>query len=321
MKKRWLGAGLLACAVVASAFVMQEPGLAVDAAARRAAIGALDATLRAHHLERPLGAQAAAHIARRERAGIYSAIADRKSLAAALNRDLPPQAGVVVEVTSPPRWPGRGALRTEMHKADIGYLAVTRFEPAAQAAPQYARALHELRHARSIIIDLRGNPGGDAESMRILASYVVDRPLRLSDVHAAGRPAEQVWTERRLPAKPHLGQVCILVDHGTRAEAEEFAYAMQRLKRGQLVGENTAGVAWRSAAYRLDQHLAVRVPAAVATAPDSDANWHGVGVRPDVAKPSAQALRFAHSAILLDRLAHATTPMAKIELRKIIDEL
>lgn len=321
MNKKWFGAGLLACAVAASAIVIKEPGLGLDAAARHAAIAQLTAQLRQQHTSSALGEQAAAHIAQRERAGIYAAIADRKALAAALNRDLPPQAGVVVEFAAPPRWPGHGPVRTETYRADIGYLAVTRFDAAEQAAPQYARAMHELRHARSIIIDLRDNPGGDAEAMRILASYFVDRPLRLSDVHRPGQPTVQVWTERALPTKPHLGQVYILVNHGTRAEAEEFAYAMQRLKRGPVVGETTAGVAWRSATARLDEHLAARIPAASATAPDSAANWQGTGVRPDIPKPSAEALRFAHTAILADRLAHATTPMAKVELRKMIDDL
>ncbi|HWJ93465.1 MAG TPA: S41 family peptidase, partial [Telluria sp.] len=271
MNKKWLGAGLLACAVAASAIAMKEPGMAIDAGARKAAIAALSAQLRAHHVAREIGEEAAAHIAQRERAGIYAGIADRKALAAALNRDLPPQAGVFVEYAAPPRWPGAGTVRTETYRAEIGYLAVSRFDAAAQAAPQYARALHELRHARSIIIDLRDNPGGDAEAMRILASYFVDRPLRLSDVHRPGQPTVQVWTERALPTKPHLGQVYILVNHGTGAEAEEFAYAMQRLKRGPVVGETTAGVAWRSATARLDEHLAARIPAASATAPDSAA--------------------------------------------------
>jgi hypothetical protein len=321
MNKKWLGAGLLACAVAASAIAMKEPGMAIDASARKAAVAALSAQLRAHHAARALGEQAAAHIAQRERAGIYAGVTDRKALAAALNRDLPPQAGVVVEYAAPPRWPGPGTVRMETYRAEIGYLAVSRFDAAALAAPQYERALHQLRHARSIIIDLRDNPGGDAEAMRILASYFVDRPLRLSDVHAPGQPTAQVWTERTLRAKPHLGQVTILVNHGTKAEAEEFAYAMQRLKRGQLIGETTAGLAWRGAAWGLDEHLVARIPAAFASAPDSNANWQGEGVRPDIAKPAGEALRFAHTAILMDRLAHATTPMAKIELRKMFDEL
>lgn len=320
MNKKWLGAGLLACAVAASAIVLKEPGLAIDARARGQASAALAQALRVHHVAHPLGEQAAARIAQRDRMGSYSAIDDRRSLAAALNRDLPPQAGVLVEYSAPSRWPGGGAVRTESYAADIGYLAVARFDTAAQAAPQYARALHALRHARSIIVDLRGNPGGDAEAMRILASYFMDRPLRLSDVHTPSGPV-QAWTERTLPVKPHLGQLVVLVDRGTRAEAEEFAYAMQRLKRGPVVGESTAGVAWRSALYRLDDHLVARIPASRPTAPDSDANWQGIGVQPDVAEPSRAALRHAHASILADRLAHATTPMAKVELKKMLDDL
>lgn len=320
MDKKWLGAGLLACAVAAGAVAMRGPDMAIGAAARNQAVAALAQSLRTSHAQHPLGAQAAAHIAQRERAGIYNGINDRHALAAALNRDLPPQAGVVVEVVVAPRWPGSAALRTDSFPASIGYLAVPRFNAAAQAAPQYARAMHDLRHARSIIIDLRDNPGGDADAMRILASHFMDRPLRLSDVHAPSGPV-QAWTERTLPVKPHLGQLVVLVNRSTRAEAEEFAWAIQRLKRGIVVGDSTAGVAWRSTVRRLDEHLIARIPAVRTTAPDSQSNWEGTGVRPDIASPSAQALRRAHTTILMDRLAHATTPMAKVELRKMIDEL
>lgn len=320
MDKKWLGAGLLACAVAASAIAMREPDMAIRGSARSRAIATLAQSLRASHGQHALGERAAARITQRDRAGIYNGINDRTLLAAALNRDLPPQAGVVVEVVAPSRWPVSAALRTDSFPASIGYLAVPRFDAAAQAAPRYARAMHDLRHAHSIIIDLRDNPGGDADAMRVLASYFMDRPLRLSDVHAPSGVVQD-WTERNLRAKPHLGQLLVLVNRATRAEAEEFAYAMQRLKRGTVVGESTAGVAWRGTVHRLDEHLIAHLPTARATAPDSQANWEGMGVKPDIASPSAQALRRARTDILMDRLARATTPMAKVELRKLIDDL
>jgi hypothetical protein len=81
---------------------------------------------------------------------------------------------------------------------------------------------------------------------------------------------------------------------------ETVAYDLQAMKRATVVGEPTSGAANAAAVVPLGPGLALMVSSGRQVNAVTGANWEGVGVKPDVAVPSADALRAA-----LERLGGA----------------
>ena len=69
-----------------------------------------------------------------------------------------------------------------------------------------------------------------------------------------------------------------------------MAYDLRALGRATLVGEITGGGAHPSILQRVEGYFGVVVPFARAVNPVTGSNWEGVGVQPDVAVPSDEAL-------------------------------
>ena len=131
-----------------------------------------------------------------------------------------------------------------------GGAAVVRFNVfTAETAAALARALRgELKGARSLVIDLRDNGGGDAEAMTDVASMLVapGRPLgafsdRAGRVQLEPRTRASLLSTAEAPAR-FAGPVVVLTGPRTASAAEVFAAAMRESGRAlSLVGEATCG--------------------------------------------------------------------------------
>jgi hypothetical protein len=353
MNKRWLAMGLampaLAAALLAALpgalpwpAVPRQAGGPVTGAERRELIETLASRLNAHYVFADKARQMAALLRERALQGAYD-IDNGASLAKVLSRDLASvahDAGLAVDYSADgeshpadrawPAWldPLRrrfgsyGVTKVERLPPDIGYLAIAEFAPPALAGPKYAQALDKLAGSAAIIVDLRHNRGGSIEAARLLASYFVDRPLPLNEVHYrdSGR-TERPWTARTLPAPAHLGKMYVLTSRDTQAAAEDFAYAMQAMKRAAVIGETTRGAAHVASTYRLSPHFSAAIPNGRLVNPVTQANWEGIGVVPDVPAPAGQALKTIQRSILTERLAHASNAFGYIALKKLLAEL
>ena len=87
----------------------------------------------------------------------------------------------------------------------------------------------------------------------------------------------------------------VLTSERTGSAAEEFAYNVQSLERGTIVG----GVTWGGAhpvEMKVWKNLnaGMRVPFGRAVNPVTGTNWEGVGVKPDLDVPPAQAFDVAY---------------------------
>ncbi|MFL6437792.1 MAG: S41 family peptidase [Terriglobales bacterium] len=94
------------------------------------------------------------------------------------------------------------------------------------------------RKHKSLILDLRGNPGGLQESMTAFTGAFFGREVRIAD--AVRRDGT-----RPLTAKPNrhpfLGTLIVLVDSASNSGAELFARVVQLEKRGVVLGDQTLG--------------------------------------------------------------------------------
>jgi len=178
---------------------------------------------------------------------------------------------------------------------NIGYLKFNTFPDAAICGPTAAAAMAKLNDADAIIFDLRDNPGGYANMVARIATYLFDRPTHLNDFYnRADNSTEQSWTLPPVPGNKLAGKPAfVLTSHTTFSAAEGFSYDLKMLRRATLVGETTSGRGHMGMAHRIDDHFLIRVPGVRVINPISKTNWEGTGVQPDVAVKAADALTTA----------------------------
>jgi carboxyl-terminal processing protease len=133
----------------------------------------------------------------------------------------------------------------------VGGAAVLKFDLfTPEIAAALVRALRDrkaLRGARSLVIDLRENGGGEAESMIDITSAFLPAGARLGEfTDRHGRAAGSPQTRRAMllaaeEIEPFAGRVAVLTSARTASAAEIFAAALKESGRATVVGEQTCG--------------------------------------------------------------------------------
>ncbi|MFF2039021.1 S41 family peptidase [Kitasatospora sp. NPDC058170] len=165
--------------------------------------------------------------------------------------------------------------------------------PLDWAAQPLAAALSLVAPARALVLDLRGNAGGDPDTVAFICGYLLDGRTHLNTmVSRQGEVAEQSWTPPFVPGARFGGSkpLYVLTSGKTFSAGEELAYDLQQLGRAEVVGETTRGGAHPRDGWTVHPHLELSVPIARAVNPVSGTNWEGVGVRPDVPCEAETAL-------------------------------
>lgn len=202
-----------------------------------------------------------------------------------------------------PKFLNNGLNALEILPGDIGYMRLQAFGAIEDLLPA---AFTFLGNTGALIIDLRGNGGGMPSNF--VSSYLLpEDSIHLVTIYWNDR-TDKFYTQRALKGPRYLDKpVYLLTDKGTFSSAEEFAYDLQQLKRVTIVGEATGGGANPGGTmpvytFKDSSRLDLYVSLAHVEHAISKGNWEGVGVQPDVAVKSEDALKRAH-ALALDYLA------------------
>lgn len=196
-----------------------------------------------------------------------------------------------------------GFERVERLAGNVGYLEIRSFgfDPE-DIADVVAAAFTFLGNTDALIIDLRRNGGGSPFMVAHVSSYLFGaEPVHLNSLYwRPGNRTDDFYTKRDIPGTRYGPDkpVYVLTSRNTFSGAEEFAYNLQARKRATIVGDTTGGGAHPGGVQRVTDHFAVWVPTGRAINPITKTNWERVGVWPDVAVPSDQALKTAHLAAL-----------------------
>ncbi len=168
----------------------------------------------------------------------------------------------------------------------VAYVKVPYFEEGA--AQQFKAALDAVRQkgTRKLIVDLRGNAGGDVDEAIAAADELLTSGLITA---LEGRKVEpKKWQADR--ATSFDGDVQVLTDTSTASGAEVFAAAIRGNNRGKVVGVTTYGKAIVQRFIPLPSGGGVHMTIAHYTTPDLKVIGD-TGVKPDVVVDlSAQAL-------------------------------
>lgn len=122
----------------------------------------------------------------------------------------------------------------------IGYVALKR--NSDRSAAELAGAVGSLRRAgmRSLVLDLRSNPGGLVGQAVAVAELFLDPPRVIATVRGRDPTSERTYRAETAQAWPDLA-VVVLVDGGTASGAELIAAALQDHDRATVVGTPTFG--------------------------------------------------------------------------------
>ncbi|PUZ22153.1 hypothetical protein DCM91_15665 [Chitinophaga costaii] len=207
---------------------------------------------------------------------------------------------------------GYGYQRVELDAAtSTAYINIPGgFKSSQEAFEMAASAMGMAAYSQHIVIDLRHNGGGSGQMGRFLASYFYEpgnEQFYLNGFYKDRSKDIQEWTYPFVPGHhmPHA-KLYVLVDHNTASASEGFAYAIQQLHRGTIVGDTTAGAGIAGGFHALGNNLIVFLPVKMVTAPNSTVGWEGTGVIPDVTSTGPAAWDAAKRLILKDIMADTT---------------
>ncbi len=175
-------------------------------------------------------------------------------------------------------------VRMEDRKHGVGYLKLEQF--AESTTNEIDDALLSLHHQgmKSLIVDLRGNPGGllttaIALSDRFLSSGTI--------VLTKGRTQADNSKETAKYSNTWKIPLIVLIDHNSASASEIFAAAIQENHRGLIVGEKSYGKGTVQTLFPLQTFpAALRLTTAKFYSP-AGREMAGVGVTPDI-KVSAE---------------------------------
>uniref|UniRef100_A0A665UXH0 Interphotoreceptor retinoid-binding protein like n=1 Tax=Echeneis naucrates TaxID=173247 RepID=A0A665UXH0_ECHNA len=143
-----------------------------------------------------------------------------------------------------------------------------------------------LKDTDYLIIDLRYNTGGYSPSLALILSYLQDASQR-SHLFTIYDRIQNTTTEYYSVSEitgPTYGSkrgVYVLTSYYTASVGEEFAYLIQSLHRGTVIGEITSGALMHSKMFQIEKtDLAITVPS-INFIDNNGECWLGGGVVPD----------------------------------------
>ena len=187
---------------------------------------------------------------------------------------------------------GNTPVSAQLLSGDIAYVQLPGFFPGA--ADQVLQAITNPAKGarlRGLILDLRGNGGGDPEVSRLLGAFTHGAAyVYLCDVHGS---CAATYTDTDVPLL-HLPLV-VLTDRNCVSACDAFSAAVKDLRLGTLVGTRTGGIlSGPAAAYLLDDASLIILPPMYASGADHEI-IDGIGVAPDYYLPlTAQDLSTGH---------------------------
>ena len=134
-------------------------------------------------------------------------------------------------------------------------------------------------HAKGVILDLRGNPGGLGAMAIPVAAEFVSAPTVLGTLQF--RTFSQTFTAQpSLGRTPYTGPLVILTDEGTASASEILAGGLQEAGRARVVGDTTLGAVLPSVVEALPHGAVMQVVVADFRTPKGIL-VEGRGVQPD----------------------------------------
>lgn len=163
----------------------------------------------------------------------------------------------------------------------IGYVRLIEFTPETPHRMQDALDLFEDSNYKSLIIDLRDNPGGRLDSVVDVADKFIDKGVIVSTKsRIAYENMEFKASKEKTTAKKNI-PIVVLINKGSASASEILSGALKDYKLAYLVGENTYGKGSVQTVQTLSETDGFKLTVARYYTP-SDVNIDKIGIPPDL---------------------------------------
>jgi carboxyl-terminal processing protease len=174
--------------------------------------------------------------------------------------------------------------------AEAGDVGILKFPSFNVNPSEIDRMIGKAHKHRALVLDLRGDPGGNEETLKYLVAACFGREVKIGD--RIGRSVHKPIVAKSRSG-PFTGKLIVLVDSQSASAAELFARVVQIEKRGTVIGDLTSGSVMeaRHYTYHLGLNTVIFYGASITDAdiimPDGKTLEHA-GVHPDeIEIPSA----------------------------------
>ncbi len=209
-------------------------------------------------------------------------------------------------------------------EGNIGYVSIPLFGPLRDCADTLIAAMNYVKNTKALIIDLRDCRGSlDENTIPFIFSYFFKDPVHIDNFYTREtNTLKQFWTYGYVPGSLYVDKpIYVLTSGKTFSGGEAFAYNLQQLKRGVVVGELTRGGANPSEMQKINANFSITVPYAASISSVSNTNWENTGVKPDIEVKSILALYEANSLALKKLLSSSENQSTTVELEAAIHGL
>ncbi len=124
---------------------------------------------------------------------------------------------------------------------EVGYIKLTGFtENASQEVKTALLELKNKNNAKSIVLDLRGNPGGLLNEAVDIVNLFVDRGIEVVTTKGKVKEWDKSYKAQNAPVDTQIPLV-VLVNSGSASASEIVSGSIQDLDRGIVIGQRTFG--------------------------------------------------------------------------------
>ena len=221
------------------------------------------------------------------------------------------------EVNEGPEWErmarsmNHGVAELRMMDGNVRYLNLLGFAWTGESSARVLdNAVGFLGQGDAVVIDLRYNGGGSPKAIEYLFSHFVEpgKPL-MTFYMGGGKEPQQHDAIAELPAGRLLGKpLYVLTSRMSISAAEAFAALVKDYQVGEIVGETTAGAAYRNSFFPIAGQYLLSVSVGRGEVGPSKLDWEGAGIAPTIAADAGNALDAAHLSALRKLAQDAPQP-------------
>lgn len=178
-------------------------------------------------------------------------------------------------------------VKGEVLDNNVGYIQVTMFDE--NTSKNFTNKIKELQDKgiKSLIVDLRGNPGGLLnECVDMVSNFVPNNKVIVSTV-------DKYKNKKEYKSKGGIAvglPLTILTNEGSASASEIFSGAIRDYKIGTLVGKKTFGKGVVQTMLDTGDGTALKVTVSKYYTPNGE-NIHHTGIKPDIEVEYSDALR------------------------------
>ena len=187
-------------------------------------------------------------------------------------------------------------VKDKMIDDNIGYMQITEFDSVTY--DQFVESLDKLdsEGMEGLIIDLRGNPGGNLDTTVDMLKEILPEGVIVSTRDRKGNEEEYTNEEDNTFDKP----LVLLVDEYSASASEIFSGAVKDYGIGTLVGTQTFGKGIVQNVLDLQDGTSIKITVSEYFTPSGE-NIHEKGITPDVVVEFPEDISEITSDIQLDK--------------------